>query len=203
MNPLKIARSGLAKAEGAYGVNAMGVAMYRSSHSEFGIGSTDLDILAYTMRNHVPANSNSPSFLSGWQFLSVIPSDDGEALSIKAVPSADGPMIAYNPSFISAGHLEDPAAAMLWLPIALNHLCTEMLHEADNDGLFASPRWYRFRQLACLHMHMEWEEILASTDLHGTSYMAEALASALFVESGLMDTLMARRDSKTSRLKSA
>jgi hypothetical protein len=176
--------------------------MYRSSHSEFGIGSTALDILALTVRNHVTANSNLPSFLSGWHFLAVIASDDAEALSIKAVPSPDGPMIAYNPAFIDAGDLEDPSAAMLWLPIALNHLCTEMLLETDNFGLFQSKRWNRFRDVACYNMHMEWDEILASTDLHGTSYMAEALASALFVETGLMDALMARRDTKNSRLKS-
>lgn len=176
--------------------------MYRSSHSEFDLGSTDLDILAYTMRKHAAVNSNTPSFLVGWQFLSVVASDDAEALSIKAVPSAEGPMIAYNPAFIDAEYLEDPSAAMLWLPIALNHLCTEMLHETDESGLFSSGHWHRFRQLACQHMHMEWEEIMTSTDIHGTSYMAEALASALFVESGLMDALMARRDSKNSRLKS-
>lgn len=176
--------------------------MYRSSHSEFSIGSTELDILAFATRHHAPANSNLPSFLRGWQFLSVVESDDAEALSIKAVPSANGPTISYNPAFIDAAHLEDPSAAMLWLPIALNHLCTEMLHETDSFGLFASNDWHRFRQLACHHMHMEWDEVLAATDCHGTTYMAEALASALFVESGLMDALLARRNSKNSRLKS-
>lgn len=177
--------------------------MYRSSHSEFGFGSTDLDIVAYTTRHHAPANSNAPSFLRGWQFLSVIESDDAEALSIKAVPASAGPTLEYNPAFIDADYLEDPSAAMLWLPIALNHLCTEMLHETDNFGLFKAGRWNRFKQLACHHMQMEWEEIMASTDRHGTSYMAETLASALFVESGLMDALIARRDSKNSQLKSA
>jgi hypothetical protein len=51
---------------------------------------------------------------------------------------------------------------------------------------------------------MEWDDVLASTDRLGTSYMAEALASAMFVESGLMDVLIARRDDrKNGQLKSA
>jgi hypothetical protein len=178
--------------------------MYRSQDL---IGSDSVtsnhEVLAFSVPHFAPANSNSPSFLRGWHCLSFIESDDDSALSIKAIPSADGPVIAYNPLFIDGDHLEDASAAMLWLPIALNHLCTEMLHETDDEGLFESYRWIRFRQLACHHMHMEWNEILASADCHGTTYMAESLASALFVESGLMDALIARRDAKISRLKSA
>jgi hypothetical protein len=174
-----------------------------SSISENEPSVAGLDILTISNRLRLSMRSNLPSFLRGWHFLSVVASDDAEALCIKASPNADGPTIIFNPTFVNPDFLEDPAAALLWLPIALNHLCTEMLLESDDDGLFASSRWAEFRSVACSHMCMEWNEILSSTDRLGTTYMAEALASALLVESGLMDILISRRDSRTEMLKSA
>jgi hypothetical protein len=175
--------------------------MYRSSNSEFGIPSAELDMSPFPARHFTPANSNSPSFIRGWNCISVVAAD--EALTINAIPSADGPVIAYNPAFVNMADLEDASSAMLWLPLALNQLCTEMLHELDEDGLFKSERWRKFRELACMHMSMGWDEIIAAADMHGTTYMAETLTSALFAESGLMDILIDRRRAKNSLLKCA
>lgn len=176
--------------------------MYREAFTDFESPTAGMDIMTIAMLRRASMNSKSPSYLAGWSFLRVVESDDIESLSIKAVPSADGPMISFNPNFIEANYLEDPSAAMLWLPLALNHLCTEMLLEDGEDGLFRAKSWQDFRATACNHMHMEWDEVLASTDRLGTSYMAETLASALFVESGLMDVLMARREARNGQLKS-
>ena len=162
-----------------------------------------IDVFTLANRKRLSLASNSPSFLRGWHFLNVLPSDEEDALSIKATPASNGPTITFNPSFIDAEYLEDPSAAMLWLPLALNHLCTEMLLETEEDGLFLNDNWQDFRLMACDHMSMEWEEILASAERLGTTYMAEALASAVFVESGLMDILVARREAKSGLLKSA
>lgn len=162
-----------------------------------------IDVFTLANRRRLSLASRSPSFLRGWHFLNILPSEDEDALSIKATPSAEGPTISFNPNFIDAEYLEDPSAAMLWLPIALNHLCTEMILETDDTGLFRNENWQDFRLLACDHMSMEWDEILSSADRLGTTYMAETLASAMFVESGLMDVLIARRADKDGVLKSA
>lgn len=162
-----------------------------------------IDVFTLANRKRLSLASSSPSFLRGWHFLSILPSDEEDALSIKATPSADGPTITFNPNFIDPEYLEDPAAAMLWLPLALNHLCTEMILETDECGLFLNDNWQDFRLMACDHMSMEWNDILASSERLGTTYMAEALASAMFVESGLMDILIERRKAKSGVLKSA
>jgi hypothetical protein len=178
--------------------------MYREPSFEFESAMSGMDVMTVALIRRVSMNSKSPSYLAGWHFLRIVESDDIEALSIKAVPSADGPTISFNLNFIEADYLEDSSAAMLWLPLALNHLCTEMLLEDGEDGLFRARHWQDFRSTACSHLKMEWDDVLASTDRLGTSYMAEALASAMFVESGLMDVLIARRDDqKNGQLKSA
>ncbi|NTF17643.1 hypothetical protein G6L37_04470 [Agrobacterium rubi] len=174
-----------------------------SSISEVASPFVANEILSLANRRRISIASKSPSFLRGWHFLSILPSDDIESLCIKAVPSAEGPSITFNANFIDAEYLEDPAAALVWLPLALNHLCTEMLHEDGDDGLFQNENWQDFRLIACDNMSMSWDQILTSADRLGTTYMAESLASALFVESGLMDILIARRDSKAKLLKSA
>lgn len=176
--------------------------MYRSFNAE-NHESAISTVVSFAARQRFAMSSRSPSFLRGWSFLSIVEADDIESLSVKAVAEAAGPSIVINPSFVSASFLEDAGAALFWLPVALNHLCTEMLHETDDNGLFMAERWNDFRDLICLNMHMGWDEILCAADAHGTNYMAEALASAIFVETGLMDTLIARKKNADSLLKSA
>lgn len=150
-------------------------------------------VVSFAAHQRAAMSSHAPSFLRGWTFLNVVESDDVESLSVKAVAEIEGPTIVINPSFVSTSFLEDAGAALVWLPIALNHLCTEMLHETDDSGLFRSDRWVQCRNTVCRHMHMGWDQILTGADTYGTNYMAEALASALFVESGLMDILISRK----------
>lgn len=160
-------------------------------------------VVSFAARQIASSASRAPSFLRGWTFLSFTESDDIESLSFKAVAEADGPSIVINPAFVSSSSLEDAGSAMFWLPVVLNHLCTEMLHETDDNGLFSSARWNECRDVVCRHMAMGWDEILAGADAYGTNYMAESLASALFVESGLMDILIDRKKRADGLLKSA
>ena len=148
-------------------------------------------------------NESKPSYLSGWAFLSVMESDEEDALGFKAVAHPEGPRVEYNGAFFDAELLEDPSVALLWVPMALHGLCTELLHETDEEGLFAVSRWREMRETVCHHMCMTWEEIMAATEREGVRYMSETLASALFIESGLMDILTKRKTSRNSQLKSA
>lgn len=145
--------------------------------------------------------SRHPSYLSGWTFLSVVESEEEDAIGFKAVAHPDGPRVEYNSAFFNRELLEDPAVGLIWVPAALYGLCTEMLHQVDEEGLFRSPKWSAMRNAACHHMCMEWSEIIDSTERRGVRYMAETLASALFIESGLMDILHKRQADKNSQLK--
>lgn len=174
-----------------------------SSASSASSSVLSMESFSAATRNRFANASMAPSFLRGWHFLSFSPAVSNDAIAIRAVAAEQGPTISFNPAFVDAEHLEDPASAMLWLPIALNHLCIDLLLETDDNGLLANENWQDFRLMVCDQMTMDWEDILEATERLGTAYMAETLASAMFVETGLMDILMERRAAKTGMLKSA
>lgn len=135
------------------------------------------------------AVSKGPSFLRGWSFLKFETTSEPGSLPARAAPRHDAPTVIVGEPYLTLSKLEDPAAAPYWLPLVLNHFCTEMLHETSEDGLFASHNWRCFRDVACMHASMTWDEALAAADRDGVESMAEFLAQALYVESGLLEML--------------
>lgn len=133
--------------------------------------------------------TDGPSFLRGWPFLKFETVSEPGGLPARSVARHDGPTIILNDRCISLPDLENPLLASFWLPMALNHLCTEMLHETDESGLFADSDWQQFRAVACLHGSLNWQEAVDAAEREGVEYVAEALAQALFVESGLHEIL--------------
>lgn len=153
--------------------------------------STDVlgPIMAFASRQMDSACSGAPSFLRGWSFLRFETTSEPGSLTTCSVARRAAPTIVVNDCYATPERLENPAIAMFWLPMALNHLCTEMIHETDEHGLFASPNWRQFRETACMHASMTWDEVVEAADRLGVDYMAETLAQALFVESGLHESL--------------
>jgi hypothetical protein len=148
-----------------------------------------LPITDFAARLKEASDAKGPSFLSGWTFLKFETTDEPASLPARAAPRHNAPTIIVNTRCISLECLEDPNAAIYWLPIALNQLCTEMLHETDEDGLFASANWRRFRAVSCMHASLSWDEAVEAAERDGVEYMADTLAQALFVESGLHEML--------------
>ena len=137
-----------------------------------------------------------PSYLHGWRFLSVIRSEDPEAIAFKAQAASEGPCIVVNPDFVTAEDLESPSKAILWVNAALNHIAhtviSECLWTGREIGRFDSPAWDLFRDEASRHTTMGWGDILKAARREGIDYMAEHVAACLFVESGLQSRLIGR-----------
>mgnify|MGYP001240465107 CR=1 FL=1 len=137
-----------------------------------------------------------PSYLHGWRFLSVIRSDDPEALAFKAMAANEGPCIVVNPELVSHDDLESPSKALLWVCAALNHIAhaviSECLWTGHDIGRFDSPAWDLFREEASRHTTMGWSDIVMAARREGVDYMAETVAACLFVESGLQSRLIGR-----------
>jgi hypothetical protein len=155
-------------------------------------GSLDnilLPVADFAARLKEVSDANSPSFLRGWAFLKFETTNEPASLPARAAARNNAPTIIVNTRCISLECLEDSKAAIYWLPIVLNQLCTEMLHETDEDGLFASQNWRRFRSVACMHASLTWNEAVEAAEREGVEFMADALAQALFVESGLHEML--------------
>jgi len=138
----------------------------------------------------------APSIVAGWHFLSVDISEDDDALPIRPVASVDGPSVVYHPDLCPISLIENPTAAMLWLPMALTHITHVLLAESaiadDGVGAFASPRWEAFRRQASHAMSMEWHEIVAATRRDGVELTADNMTSALFVETGIQAAIARR-----------
>lgn len=143
-----------------------------------------------------------PSYLHGWRFLTVLKSDDPEALAFKASAAAEGPMIVFNPDFVSHEELEAPDKAILWLCAALSHISyvvlSECLYTGEEIGRFSGTKWDQFRTAACQHAAMEWTDIVKAAKREGLDFMSEHVAACLFVESGLQDRLLSRIAGTTS-----
>jgi len=142
-----------------------------------------------------------PSYLHGWRFLSLLVSDDEEAIAFKAWAAPEGPAIVVNPMFVSAEDLESPSKAILWLCASLTHISHLSILEAvlsqDGVGRFQSPAWAEFREVACRHTGMEWKEIVAAAKREGVDFMAEHLAACMFCESGIQQSLYDRVDGRS------
>jgi hypothetical protein len=148
-----------------------------------------LPITDFDARLKEAAAFKGPSFLRGWTFLKFETTSEAGSLPARAVPRNDAPTIIINERCIRLEDLENPLLASYWLPIALNQLCTEMLHEINEHGLFASQNWRCFRSVACMHASLTWNEAVDAAEREGVEYMADCLAQALFVESGLHEML--------------
>lgn len=137
-----------------------------------------------------------PSYLHGWRFLTVIRSQDPEAIAFKAMAANEGPCIVVNPELVSQEDLESPSKALLWLCAALSHIShaviSECLWTGQEVGRFDSPSWELFRAEASRHTTMAWSDIIRAARREGVDFMAEHVAACLFVESGLQSQLIGR-----------
>lgn len=137
-----------------------------------------------------------PSIFHGWQFIHVLEDSDDEAISIKPVAGEDGPSIYINPELMSFDCLEKPETSRFWIPMTLYHLCHSLLSEcskaADSVGKYTSKRWAEFMAVVEKHMSMSWTEIMDMTKREGINYVADFMASSLFVESGIQNKIHAR-----------
>jgi len=149
-----------------------------------------------TMLRADASASPGPSIVAGWQFLAVVEATDEDALPIRAVADAEGPCVVYHPELCPRSMIENPVAAMLWLPLVLDHLAHSVLAEAaasaDGVGTYSSPRWQEFRQHASRAMCMTWDEIVRATRLDGVSMTAEYMTVAIFAEDGIQSALSLR-----------
>ncbi len=137
-----------------------------------------------------------PSFLHGWRFLTMLKSDDDEAIAFKASAANAGPTIIFNPAFVTPEELESPAKALIWLCSAMTHISysvlIECLYTGEDMGRFSSKAWDDFRNAICQHTGMGWDEIITAAKREGVDFMSEHMAACLIAESGLQDLLIQR-----------
>ncbi|WP_315922593.1 hypothetical protein [Mesorhizobium sp. SP-1A] len=145
-----------------------------------------------------PASNLNPSFFHGWTFISFEENYADDALPFQTFADFDGPTVLFNPSYVSRSDLEKPFAAMIWVPLVLQGFATSILTEAmdseDDIGAFTAPRWEQFREAFCQYTKMEWEDVVARTEEFGIDYMAEYAIEALFIESGIHEMIVARKE---------
>lgn len=138
----------------------------------------------------------NPSFLHGWNFLSVISSDEDDALPIQAVACQSGPAIVVNTMHISTNDLEIPFVAMTWLPLAIQSITSLALTEAhgseDYIGDHNSENWELFRAEVEKHSGLDWEDVVDMIDVEGMDFVVDYTVSNLFIESGIHTVLKSR-----------
>lgn len=143
-----------------------------------------------------------PYFLHGWPFLSFVEGDE-ESIAIRALAHDTGPLISYNPAFVSREELEERQRATMWLTPSLVHLCHVLLEEGavaqDGMGRFRSQDWASFRRAAEVHCLMDWAEIVNAVNREGLDFMSEHVAQCLFCESRLYDRLIDGRPTEIRR----
>lgn len=141
-------------------------------------------------------DDNRPSIIAGWNFLRFEESKDVNSLPICVSATSDGPMIFYHPYTCPRSVVEDPCNAMLWLPMAINHIASASLYVStralDDIGEFTSESWQDFRKFVSRSMRMSWSEIVRAARLDGVSVIAESITSSLFIEDGLQFALARR-----------
>lgn len=143
----------------------------------------------------------NPSFLHGWNFLSMISSDEDDALPVQALACKSGPSIIINTAHVSSHDLEIPFMAMTWVPLALQSLITFAIQEAysseDYVGEYNSDNWEAFRSEIEKNSDMDWEDIVDLIDDQGIEFAVDFAVSSMFIESGLHEKLKSRMNGGT------
>lgn len=152
--------------------------------------------------NNVPfanisyVSNHNPSFFHGWSFINFVESYADDALPIQTFADFDGPTVIINPKYVTRSDLENPFAAMMWVPLVIQGFATSILTEAmdseDDIGSLTAPRWQQFRDAFCQFAKIDWEDIVDRTEELGIEYMAEYAVEALFIESGIHEKIIAR-----------
>lgn len=94
------------------------------------------------------ASTARTSVIGSWYFMSVEEADELDAPPIRTVAASHGRSVYYHPQTCSLSTIEDSKFAVIWLPMAINHISCVVLQAsviAANDiGVFISRRWQDF-----------------------------------------------------------
>lgn len=141
-------------------------------------------------------NVPPPSIIAGWKFLAFAEASEDDALPIQCELTDVGPGIVFDPETCPLEVLEEPMAAMIWLPLILQRITEAMLAHsvaaADGIGPLVGEGWRDLRSVAARAMTMTWPAIVSAAKRHGTKTTASDMVAAIFVEEGLQSALIRR-----------
>ena len=158
----------------------------------------------------VPNRRNRVSLLHGWDFVR-FRAGNSESFPIMPLSNFNGPVFEFNPNCYGLEHLENPVFAPFWLPMALAHLCKDLLaHELALDAIpeekrteafkdaFVGAGWDSFRAEICKQCDMTMEELKRSARLPGCGFHNAVfyMTQGLYYDSGLDAAIEARQSGR-------